>query len=328
MTDFYIEAKRNKPFVMLQFADMQSKSAEEFERLCIPVMKEAFEITKPDFIYLSGDNVESKYDQDFKIRDVLLEVMESFGVPWGTVWGNHDTDRDISVTELCKAYSEAKNCMFARGPEEIEGNCNYTIGIGESGVLKRIFYMMDSNGCEKGNDPSIIDERGIYDGQLRWLLDVAKRERAANGNKVIPGSAFFHIPCHDFHDAFMYNGYHTIWNMGEDGNFFIGSKNDVPPVADEEYKEPVTKGDGGYKNSNADIFPKRIVTRLREAYIDSIFCGHSHNVSTSIYYHGVRYSYGVKTGQTSDWTNGRTGASYTVFSSDMSEFEVKQLYLR
>ena len=64
----------------------------------------------------------------------------------------------IGVEKQCELYSESKYCIFKRG--KVSGNSNFTIGITCGRELKRVLYMLDSNGCRASDDPA--DKRAGY----------------------------------------------------------------------------------------------------------------------------------------------------------------------
>ena len=70
----------------------------------------------------------------------FAEIFEQLGVYWGGVLGNHEGDNPYSVTrtEMVDIFSSHAHCVMLRGPEDIDGDCNYVIRLlDKDGKLRR-----------------------------------------------------------------------------------------------------------------------------------------------------------------------------------------------
>ena len=72
--------------------------------------------------------------------------MNQYDIPWAPVFGNHDNESMKGVDWQCEQLKRAKKCLFLQ--RELTGNGNYTVGIRKGNELKRVFFMLDSNGCK------------------------------------------------------------------------------------------------------------------------------------------------------------------------------------
>ena len=80
----------SRDFVILNISDPQLSTMEiygEYGKIVEATIKKAVEETKPDLITLTGDNAWCKPGY---IR--ITQVIDSYGIPWAPVMGNHDGD--------------------------------------------------------------------------------------------------------------------------------------------------------------------------------------------------------------------------------------------
>ncbi len=321
--DFILDIEEGKDFIVLQITDTQiidssqkrraerlSKEEEQFwlkdkkEERCFQYLREIIRETKPDLILLTGDIVYGEFDDDGSCFTEFVEFMNQYDIPWAPVFGNHDNESMKGVDWQCEQLKHAKKCLFLQ--RELTGNGNYTVGIRKGNEFKRVFFMLDSNGCKGMSEKSLANghsttKTGFGQDQIAWYTTTAK-----NIGEVYPNAKLsfaFHIQPQIFANAFEKYGFvshgklecpinvDTCTNL-EQGDFgYIGSG--LKSVWDKDYS--VWKG-------------------LKALGVDSIFVGHEHCNSASVVYEGVRCQYGQKTG-TYDRSNylrdGKIVGSYT-----------------
>ena len=295
--DTVVMLDRDHPIRMLQLTDMQVIDGSQRrtpDRIRIDEInawtRENFDIqlgnhirsvvtqTAPDVIFITGDMVYGSFDDSGEAFMWFVDLMESFGIPWAPVFGNHDNESARGVKWQCELLEGSKNCLFKRG--SVSGNGNYTVGIACGGKLKRVMYMTDSNGCSDCSDPEVIGAQGIYPDQLERIRVSAEAIRVQNG-EAVKGMMAFHIPVKEFALASREKGYENDsphYTLGvslapKDGDF--GSKY--------ETEHSIDCGD--------------MVAFFKENGIDSVFAGHYHTNNTRILHNGILYVYGLKTGQ-------------------------------
>ena len=81
---------------------------------------------KPDLITLSGDNAWG-YISYLEV----IEFIDSLGIPWAPVFGNHDNESLKGVDWQCRQLEAAEYCLFKQG--DLTGNGNYSVGIVQGG---------------------------------------------------------------------------------------------------------------------------------------------------------------------------------------------------
>ena len=254
---------------------------ENFDIQCGDHIRSLITQTHPDLIFITGDIVYGSFDASGKVMEWFCALMDSFKIPWAPVFGNHDNETERGVSWQCEQFYKSEYCLFRRG--EVSGNGNYTVGIAVGDKLIRVLHMLDSNGCKNGTDPSIIKEKGIYPDQLELVSENTELIKSAQG-RAVPAFIAFHIPVDSFKEAELAKGYSKV---GEKPAYFIGvntvAKDDDFGFNLEDYKPIQTDG--------------HFIEFLKKNNIDAAFAGHQHKNCTCISYEGIKWVFGLKTGQ-------------------------------
>lgn len=292
-------------FKILNFADIQINSPLDLNKNTITykTMKKTVDEVKPDLITLSGDNAWGRLTKSCVKK--LIGVMESFGVPWAPVYGNHDREGNADLNWLGEMYAEAEHCLFRKGPVNIGGVGNYVINITENDKIVHSLIMIDSHSKRDyssmmASDYTYYDNKGKieklgfgYDfialSQIEWYKWVIKGIKDYNGGVTVPSSAIFHIPLMEY--QFAYSAYKET---GFDAS--IGSG---------EQRESV--GCGMYNSGMFDAILEMDSTK-------NVLVGHDHVNDFSVIYQGVRLTYGVKTGDECYWVKDRSVNGGTVLT--------------
>jgi hypothetical protein len=265
---------------------------ENFDRQCGNHIRSLIAQTDPDFIFITGDVVYGRYDNNGSALKWLSDLMDSFCIPWSPVFGNHDNEAKVGVDYQCGIFEESEYCLFNRG--EVTGNGNYTVGIAVGDELVRVVHLLDSNGCTHSDDPSVMKKKGIYPDQFELVEKNTLAIRRECG-KNVPAFLGFHIPHSIFHEAEVEKGYFT----SERNYYVIG--------VDVEAKD----GDFGFKLDACDTFGTDvdIAEFSKQNDIEGIFIGHHHNTATVINYKGIKLVFGLKTGQYDSYIPGNIGGT-------------------
>lgn len=265
---------------------------ENFDTQCGNHIRSLIAQTIPDLIFITGDIVYGEFDDNGTSLQRFVNFMDSFGIPWAPVFGNHDNESQIGVAAQCAMFENAEYCLFKRG--SVSGNSNYTVGISVGGELIRVLHLLDSNGCRHSTEDCVVKTKGMKDDQLELIDKTTESICLANG-KNIPAFLGFHIPHNIFIEAELEKGYVTP----ERYNYIIG--------VDVEARD----GDFGFKLDSADGFDTSVdmLDFTKKNYIDAIFIGHHHNTSTIINYKHLKLVYGLKTGQYDSYIPGNIGGT-------------------
>ena len=223
--DFIIDFPAGQDLVILQLADIQlqtlkgARSTERRSQLSgayfsgFPAGKrndhefrawryveEAIDKVQPDLILLTGDNVFGETDDSGKDWLEFVTRMDSYGIPWCPVFGNHDNESGKGVLWQISQLEQSEYCIFKQG--SVSGNSNYNLLIRQGGEAKYLLYMMDSNGCKTRSDVAgaglmpdnpdidlIVQDAGFCDDQLEWMKASGNSVRRAYGE--VPSLIFF-----------------------------------------------------------------------------------------------------------------------------------------
>lgn len=284
----------NKDFVVLNLTDIQMTDNETFgevgERVKATIDK-LVEETKPDLITLTGDNA-----WRFLSYNDLIRTIDSYGVPWAPVMGNHDGQGCPSEFWCAYNLAHAKNSLFRFGPKDM-GYGNYVIQIYENDAIVHTLIMMDThNDLRDGANINGEKDEGydhLWENQFGWYTWVVKGTETLAG-KNVESTVFFHIPLREYNDA---------WDMAtEDGQY-------KPEYADTCF---------GTKHEGVCCPPANngFFTLMKDlGSTKNVICGHDHINSYSIPYEGIRLTYGLKTGEACYWEPEMSGGTTVTISS-------------
>ena len=301
--DFVIEIPSERDPVVLQLTDTQiidgAQSRPEhssgdkityatplIKQYCYDYITEIINATKPDLILLTGDIIYGAYDDNGSALQAFIAFMEEFQIPWAPVFGNHDNESAMGADWQSEQLEKAEYCLFEQ--KTLTGNGNYSVGIKQDGVLKRVFYMLDTNGCGAMSDESFSNGHttksvGLANDQIEWYTSQIERLKELSPETKI--SFAFHIQQAIFGEAFLKYGFDSSEKYQDIYIDFLSEK---------------TAGDFGYLGRNlkdAWDSSKKIFNGMKALGADSIFVGHEHCNSASVVYEGVRLQYGQKSSE-------------------------------
>ena len=317
LPDFIVEIEEGRDPIVLQLTDTQIIDAaqarsgrtgvdtvfwatDQVEERCYNYITEIIESTNPDFIILTGDIVYGEFDDNGTALLSFITFMESFKIPWAPVLGNHDAESKKGVDWQCEQFENAEYCLFEQ--KTLTGNGNYSVGIVQGNELKRVFYMLDSN----GNSTASIESRanmhtstdvGFSQNQVDWYTEQITAIKNASPNTKI--SFAYHIQQAIFAAAF------EKYKFSEKQDVYI------------DYLTNKESGDFGYigRGLKNPWDQANFVWRgMKQLGVDSVFVGHEHCNSASVVYEGVRFQFGQKSSEYDRFNcvdeNGRITSGY------------------
>ncbi len=185
----------------------------------IRAMESLIDRTMPDFVFLDGDNIAGHATKKNCI-DMIAQIvspMETRGIPWAHVYGNHDKTRRFSKEYQERLYEAYPHCLSRSGPEGIPGVGNYFLPVMDEKEHAAFgIWALDSM-----QDLSIMDTPLDYRGnlekdvllpsrlttgsdadwirfeQVQWYYNQSIRLEKENGQKI-PSVMFFHQPLYEF----------------------------------------------------------------------------------------------------------------------------------
>lgn len=287
----------NEDFVILNLADVQLKDdilydvrGEETAKQIDEIVKEI----KPDLITLTGDNA---WGTMAYIE--LIKQVDSYGIPWAPVMGNHDGQ--CLVSEFWAAYLlyKADNCLFEFGPENM-GYGNYIINITENGRIIHTLFMLDTHNnaeytLEDGSTVGGYDH--LWDNQIEWYKWAVNGISEAAG-KTVESTVIMHIPVYEYKDAWK-----KAYGSEEYGTL-------APELA------PVAQGTNGEGVCCAPVNNGFFAVCKELGSTKNMLAGHDHANDFQIVYEGIRLNYVLKTGYGSYYSDDLMGATTVTIGSD------------
>ena len=295
-----LEKKKDKDFVILNITDPHFSDYDIRAFMAFPAsstIKRLVKEVQPDLITVTGDIVCGD-STEYSIKR-FTDLMNSFGIPWAPVFGNHDAEANCDYNYLAETMQKSPYCVMKKGDPKL-GCGNYIINIayrdGESTQTVHSLIMADTGRSH------------LSENQIEWYKWAANGISELSGHEV-ESTVMFHIPCAEDHYAYDAAGDagSKVWREGFDARGTLNEKICCP--RDE---------DGAPVNNGFFAAVKEVGST------ENIICGHEHLNDFSIMYEGVRLTYTLKVGMGSGSKSGMNGGTkITVSDTGLS---IEHLY--
>ncbi|MFD2334008.1 metallophosphoesterase family protein [Cohnella sp. GCM10020058] len=262
--------RKDGTFKIVQFTDLHWQNGESEDGKTKRLMERILGEEKPDLVVFTGDIVFSLGCRDpyASIAQAVSTVAQS-GTPWAAVFGNHDSEGDVSRARLMETLVGQRGCLASAGPDAIHGVGNYALTIDNAnGETRHALYFLDSGSYSELDRIPGYD--WIREDQIDWFREKAaslSSKSAAQLNSLV----FFHIPLPEYKEAWL--------TRRCDGRRF------------EDISCP---------KLNSGMF----AAMAEAGGVLGTFCGHDHINDFEGTLHGIRLTYGRSTGY---HTYGRLG---------------------
>ncbi len=178
-------------FKIAQVTDTHYKYGKSASRAAVENIASALDTEQPDLVVFTGDQVYSD-SVARSLRELTAPLVER-QIPFAFVFGNHDHQFDLSLSESYDLMRSIPGCL---APER--GNVpspDYTVEIrsaADSSRVASVLYLLDSH------EGSFIKDTGRYawltTPQIVWYKANSTKYTELNGGKPLPSLMFFHIP--------------------------------------------------------------------------------------------------------------------------------------
>ncbi len=252
----------------------------------LTMLRNLIQATKPDLITLTGDQI-SFYEDKEKYLTELCVFLDSFGIPWAPLLGNHEGFTEEARIDVGNFYLENhfQNVIFRKNDRRL-GVGNYVIVFTFQGRIVHSLFMVDSH-TDRVYPNGQKDYDFIGQPQFDWYRWACEGIAKESGSPV-PSSCFLHIPPVEY--LYAWQGYKKGLYEG------INANNE--PVCC-----PLHKGKPPYNNGFFEHI-RSLGTRL-------ILCGHDHTNTADIVYKDVTLAYSMCS-RRNRYCNGRMPAGTTV----------------
>ena len=279
-----LEKKCGRDFVILNLSDPHFSDYDMravFALEAAASVKRLVSEIKPDLITVTGDMVCGASTVHSIKR--FTDLMESTGVPWAPVFGNHDEEGNCDKNYLADIMLSSPRCLLKKGAPEM-GVGNYIVCIAKPGTNGRneiieALIMMDSHRAQPNEK------------QAEWLIKSAAGIKGISPKAEI--SLMLHIPLPEYQYAYTaaWDNSAGAWRNG----FAAAGELHESICCERENGVPVQRGFfNAIKETGSTKF---------------IFCGHEHMNNFSILYEGVRLTYTMKLGFGSGFQPGFNGGT-------------------
>lgn len=258
---------------------------------------------KPDLVIITGDLVypvpyQAGTFDNMNSAELVATLMESLGVYWMPVFGNHDTEIYSKYTreDISELYSDEKwtYCLFQNNSDDdVDGYCNAVINVKNSqGIITQSLYTFDTHSYVDGDYLGIgWKYDNIHENQIEWYKanvekynkynvdlinasDLENKDELLSTYSTVKSLAFWHVPNTEYLDA--WNEYvEAGYEDTDNAKYYYG-------VVGETGKMVYS---GVYEDEIFEVMQEMGSTK-------GIFCGHDHLNNFSIEYKGIRLTYG------------------------------------
>ena len=272
-------------FRIVQFTDTHLNQAKDSTDCVFRLISEVTAAERPELIVFTGDVVTERAPAE-KWRKFVAH-MDSIGLPWTVVFGNHDDEQGMTNAEIFELIRVSPTLVMEPGPEDVAGTGNFVIELlaHDSDRPANILYFLDSHSKADSQLRGIGGYGWIERSQIDWYRETAARYGGT------PALAFFHIPLPEYGEAL--NG-----------------------------KEVKMTG-----SRNESVCSPRLNTGMFAAMkqcgdVQGIFVGHDHDNDYIANHHGIALAYGRFSGN-SITTYGRLepGARVIIVGAGEKSFE-------
>ncbi|KAL3663918.1 hypothetical protein V7S43_010807 [Phytophthora oleae] len=179
------------------------------ESVMIAFLDELLDIEQPDFVVFTGDNVQTyNTASDALAISIFTERVESRGIPWTAVFGNHDIEGGLLREELLKLMVDGKQFSHMKyGPRDVGGVGNYEVNVvapvdgpwGVQGSTVFRMYFLDSHGNVNTSVYPLVDAQGyewIKESQINFYKELSSSHTSDSDR--VPAVMYFHIPIPEY----------------------------------------------------------------------------------------------------------------------------------
>ena len=192
------------------------------EKHTVRDLEKLVDYTRPGLVLMLGDNAgpgKIHVENTAQLREMLdglASPMESRGIPWAHVYGNHDDNFGVDNKQAQSVYEAYPHCVSKAGDDSLPGCGNYVLPVydGQGENILFAVYGLDSH---RGDDEfkqryglapeteTVLPERGKIDSSERGIdfchvrfYTRLSRELKEKAGKTVPALMVMHVPVQEF----------------------------------------------------------------------------------------------------------------------------------
>ncbi|KAM0334421.1 hypothetical protein ACHAQA_001447 [Verticillium albo-atrum] len=221
-------------FSDLHFGEQEDGWGVEQDQNTTRVMSSVLRDENVDLVVLNGDLITGEntfHENSSAYVEQIIQPMLQSNKPWASIYGNHDSQFNLSREAIYKAEKGYSLC-YTDSVNHLPGSSNYYILIHphqEEGAEPEgkdpaaILWFFDSRGGKAYGKDAASEDADLPDWvapeTAKWFRKTHKKLQQKYDGRVIPSIAFVHIPPHVFSQA---------QAAGMDSTVFPGLNDDAP----------------------------------------------------------------------------------------------------
>jgi hypothetical protein len=185
-------------FTIVQITDTHWLNGDENDLRTRELVLRILQEEAPDFVVVTGDMIEAnKCEQPYESFRRIVSVLDEGGIPWASVFGNHDAENGVTKERLMEMLRQSPLCLTEAGPEDISGSGNYTLPLSgsEGEAIAANLYFLDSG---NKSETAAKGYNWLRHDQIGWYREQSRAFAEANGGVPVHSLAFFHIPLPEY----------------------------------------------------------------------------------------------------------------------------------
>lgn len=307
-------------FKILQLTDIHWNFTTDVARQKL-YLKAIVDAAKPNLIMITGDSLLCANEE---IANELYDTIDSWSIPYGVSWGNHDRQGTWSPEWMSKRAAQGSNSLYTEVDDNVSGRSNYVINLVDPLSKKTLWqvYSIDSNSYASTNRPTYGYD-SIRQDQIDWYLAQANKAKTANGGVNVPSLSYFHIPLWEWAYAWKERGL-PKWTSGTPasqkgmfGEIHEKISYSVAGLTDEAMpKIPFWPA-----NEHTPFFENAVKNGMK-----AFFCGHDHSNDWGALYQGAYIGYGVKSGRELYYYGKAQGGAYDLIGGSVITLDAGGAY--
>ena len=247
-------------FKILQLTDTHYISGNPRSERALDNVKLMLDEEKPDFVIHTGDIVFGS-PADRSARELLQPLVDR-KIPFAVALGNHDSDFDLSRTEMYKTLRNIPGNVNTPDDQGMNGCSNDILTLSGPDGIDRVFYLIDSGNRDYPGGTKVWGY--VHSDQIEWYRHASKALAARNGGKAVPAIVFQHIPVPEFNQA--------LRDSGKGARYLVGNIGEEPASP---------------KLNSGEFLAMREI-----GDVQAMVCGHDHNNDFVMLWQGFYFIYG------------------------------------
>ena len=141
-----LKYRKDGKIKILQLTDTHYVAGDPRSERALRNVEEMLDAEKPDFVIHTGDIVFGK-PAEASARAILQPLVDR-NIPFAVAMGNHDSDFDLSRTEMYKVLRSIPGNVNTPDDLGIHGCSNDILTLSGKNGVERVFYLFDSGNRE------------------------------------------------------------------------------------------------------------------------------------------------------------------------------------